>query len=146
MKPSFHTIIHNDQRPEGSAELIAHLRKSAEQLGGPRGAAEFWLMAYDDNNRPVGVLEASIMFGWLFIANLFVEEEFRNQKIGQKLMEQVEEEAVKRGCHGIYLNTFSFQVPDFYLRLGYELFASLDDFPPGHQRHFFCKKLVTDLS
>jgi hypothetical protein len=30
------------------------------------------------------------------------------------------------------LSTFDFQAPQFYLEHGYEVFATLPDYPPGH--------------
>jgi len=41
----------------------------------------------------------------------------------------------------IYLDTFSFQAPAFYQRHGYQVFGTLPDFTPGHQRYFFTKQL-----
>jgi len=39
------------------------------------------------------------------------------------------------------LDTFSFQARPFYEGLGYEVFCTLDNYPPGHQR-FFMKKAL----
>ena len=52
-------------------------------------------------------------------------------------MQLAEEEAGKRGAKQAYLDTFSFQVPGFYQKLGYEIFGKLDDFPAGHQSYNF---------
>jgi len=41
----------------------------------------------------------------------------------------------------IYLDTFSFQTPAFCQRHGYQVFGTLPDFTPGHQRYFFTKQL-----
>jgi hypothetical protein len=60
---------------------------------------------------------------------------------GHRLMTLAEEEARERGAKNAYLDTFSFQAPDFYRRLGYEVFGELPDFPHGHQRYFFRKQL-----
>jgi hypothetical protein len=51
------------------------------------------------------------------------------------------DEARKRGAKNVYLDTFSFQAPDFYQRHGYQVFGELADFPPGHRRCFFAKQL-----
>ena len=34
----------------------------------------------------------------------------------------------------------SFQAPDFYSRHGYTEFGRIDDYPPGHARHWFMKR------
>jgi hypothetical protein len=45
-----------------------------------------------------------------------------------------------RGCHSARLDTFSFQAPEFYRRMGYEVFGVLD-YPPDHKRIFLKKQL-----
>jgi hypothetical protein len=42
---------------------------------------------------------------------------------------------------GIWLDTFDFQAPDFYRGHGFTEFGKLSDYPPGHQRYFFQKRL-----
>lgn len=45
------------------------------------------------------------------------------------------------GCHSASVDTFSFQGPQFYPRFGYVVFGTLD-YPPGHTRLFFKKRLA----
>jgi hypothetical protein len=54
-------------------------------------------------------------------------------------MARAEEEAIRRGCCHAYLDTFDFQAPGFYRKLGYSEWGVLEDFPPGHQRIFLKK-------
>ena len=51
-------------------------------------------------------------------------------------------EAVRRGCIGAHLDTYDYQAPDFYRKLGYEVFGSIDDHPPGHTRFWMRKRFV----
>ena len=46
-----------------------------------------------------------------------------------------------QGCCVRYLDTFTFQAPKLYERLGYREFGRLNDFPPGHARIWFSKAL-----
>jgi len=80
-------------------------------------------------------------YGWLYINLLFIREELRGQGYGHRLLTLAEEEALKRGAGNAYLDTFSFQAPDFYQQHGYQVFGTLQDFPPGCQRYFLQKKL-----
>ncbi len=57
-------------------------------------------------------------------------------------MDAAEDYARYRNCHSAFLDTHTWQARPFYERRGYELFATLDDFPPGHQK-FFLKKRLT---
>jgi N-acetylglutamate synthase-like GNAT family acetyltransferase len=80
-------------------------------------------------------------FGWLWVDALWVRDDLRGLGYGRRLMEMIEAEAAKHGTTNAFLNTMSFQAPEFYKRLGYTVFAELEDFPPGHSRLFLRKKL-----
>ncbi|MCK7522514.1 MAG: GNAT family N-acetyltransferase [Ignavibacteriales bacterium] len=80
-------------------------------------------------------------WGWLYINLLIVKEELRGYGYGRKLLMLAEEEARKLGAKNAYLDTFSFQAPDFYRQHGYRVFGELKDFPPGHQRYYLTKAL-----
>jgi hypothetical protein len=49
----------------------------------------------------------------------------------------------ERGCHSAWLDTFSFQAPEFYPKFGYREFGRLD-YPPDQQRIFFQKRLMPE--
>ena len=78
---------------------------------------------------------------WLYIDLMWIQEELRGRGFGHKLLTLAEEEARGRGAKNVYLDTFSFQAPDFYKKHGYRVFGELLDFPPGHQRYFLTKQL-----
>lgn len=72
---------------------------------------------------------------------LWVEASLRGQGIGSALMEAAETEARRRGCRQLLLATHSFQAPGLYERLGFEAFATADDYPEGHRHLWFRKRL-----
>ena len=75
------------------------------------------------------------------IRQVWVEESLRGQGLGRTLMEAAETEARQRGCRQILLATHSFQAPGFYQRLGFEILATVADYPEGHQHLWFRKRL-----
>ena len=87
----------------------------------------------------LGGLWGKTSFGWLFVELLFVPETLRGSGLGTSLMRRAEEEAARRGCRGAWLDTFSFQARGFYERLGYAVFGTIQDYPPGHRRYFMQK-------
>ena len=89
----------------------------------------------------VAGLAGETVLGWIFIDLLWVSGEKRRSGLGTALMEKAEAEARKRGVRKAYLNTFSFQAPAFYKKLGYKQFGRLNDFPAGHSRHWMSKAL-----
>ncbi len=98
----------------------------------------------DDDGTIKGGLTGGTFWHWCHVDILWLDESIRQHGYGSTLLQMVEEEAVRRGCVGIFLDTMSFQAPDFYIKHGYSEWGRLDDFPPGHQRIFFKKWLARD--
>ena len=90
----------------------------------------------------VGGVIANCFGGWMYISLLWVEKNLRNLGYGTQLMHLVEAEAIKFGCQNAHVDTYSFEAGPFYERLGYDLFATLEDYPPGYRKYFYKKRLV----
>lgn len=113
---------------------------NVEQTGLDDGQTYAFFMRDDQQEIRAGVA------GWMwggscYIRSLWVHKEWRGQRVGTKLMQSVEREALARGCQQIVLESFSFQAPGFYQKLGFETFAILEDHPRGHQHHYLRKQL-----
>ncbi|KOF21268.1 acetyltransferase [Ensifer adhaerens] len=89
-----------------------------------------------------GGLSGYTAWGWLFVQWLWLPEDLRGQGLAGKLLAAAEEEAVRRGCHGAWIDTFNPQARRAYERQGYEAFGELPDFPPGRSRVFLKKRLA----
>jgi GNAT superfamily N-acetyltransferase len=89
----------------------------------------------------VGGLTAEMFFGWMFVSLLWVSERHRGKGWGSSLVATAEAEARHRGVRNVYLDSFSFQAPAFYAKLGYREFGRLHDFPAGHDRVWMTKAL-----
>jgi GNAT superfamily N-acetyltransferase len=90
----------------------------------------------------IGGLWGRTAWSWLHMDTLYVPPAMRGAGIGSALVRRAEEEALRRGCRGAWLDTFSFQAREFYERLGYRVFGTIEDQPPGHARHFLQKPLT----
>jgi GNAT superfamily N-acetyltransferase len=95
----------------------------------------------DDAGTTIGGLSGYTSYRWMFIELLFVPESLRGQDIGTQLMAQAEAHARSLGLVGIWLDTFSFQARPFYEKLGYSVFGTIEDYPPGGARYFLSKTL-----
>ena len=89
----------------------------------------------------VGGVIGATYWDWFHLDLLWVKDDLRGCGHGHRLLTLAEDEARRRGARNAYLDTFSFQAPDFYEQHGYRVFGELQDFPPGHQRYFFAKQL-----
>jgi GNAT superfamily N-acetyltransferase len=108
---------------------------------GSDAATPLCIVLRDESGQTLGGVIGDTYYGWLSVSLMFVKEELRGQGYGEKLLLRAEEEARLRGVKNVFLDTFSFQAPDFYQKLGYRIFGELADFPPGHTRHYLTKRL-----
>ena len=87
---------------------------------------------------------AAEYLGWrLHVMHLWIASAVRRQQHGTRLMQAAEDYAVERGCIAATLETTSFEARPFYEKRGYEVFATLDDYPPGHSKFFLRKRLTS---
>jgi GNAT superfamily N-acetyltransferase len=89
----------------------------------------------------VGGLYGETYLNWMYISLFWLADEFRGKGFGSKIMQTAENEARKRGVKNAFVDSFSFQAPGFYKKLGYREFGKLKDFPAGHSRSFLTKAL-----
>lgn len=108
---------------------------------GPFNEQDLWIVAHDANGELAGGLKGTSEYSWLFVAWLWVSAEQRQRGLGVQLLAKAEEVASQRGCIGVYLDSYTFQAPEFYKRQGYEEFGRIEDFPPGHARVWLKKRL-----
>jgi GNAT superfamily N-acetyltransferase len=101
--------------------------------------------ARDANANVIGGVMGEAYWGWVNFSTVWVHPEHRRQGIASAMLQQAEAEAARLGYTQAYLDTFSFQSPDLYLRLGYEVFGQLDNFPAGSKRVFMRKTLKSQL-
>jgi GNAT superfamily N-acetyltransferase len=72
---------------------------------------------------------------------LWVAEPFRRCGIGSRLLDEAEAIARERGMNHAYLDTFTFQAPAFYEKLGHREFGRLPATTQGHSRIWLAKRL-----
>ena len=78
---------------------------------------------------------------WLTVKFLWVNDKLRGQSIGSKILRKAEETAKERGCKYVFLDTFSFQAPEFYKNYGYKEKFVLEEYPVKGKRYYFTKVL-----
>ncbi len=94
------------------------------------------------NNKLIAGVDACMTaFKILYVSTVFVDEDYRNNKIGTLLMKEVEKRAKNLGANMIRLDTFNWQGKDFYISLGYEEVGFYENKDDGFSEHFFLKRI-----
>jgi GNAT superfamily N-acetyltransferase len=96
---------------------------------------------YAPDKEIVGGALGEIYWDWFHLDLMWIKEELRGRGYGHRLLTAIEDEAREHGAKNVFLDTFSFQAPEFYQQHGYHVFGELQDFPRGHQRYFLTKAL-----
>jgi ribosomal protein S18 acetylase RimI-like enzyme len=123
-------------------ELVAGVRRFNTQQAGDGGSRPLAVLARDETGRLIGGVAGRTIYGHWLIEVLWVDAAQRGSGLGRRLMEQAEREAVARGCVAAQVDTLSFQAPDFYRKLGFEVVGRIEGFPAGHDRCFMLKRFV----
>lgn len=135
-----------DDEPDHEAvqELAERLFRFNQQRSGDPDFHEFAVWVRGDSGEILSGATGWSRWGWLHVGVLWVDENCRGVGAGTRLIAEVEELARVRGCTLVDLDTFSFQAPQFYRRLGYQEFANLEIGSRGHQKIFLRKRLEPD--
>ncbi len=134
--------VEMEPAPDRTQSLSDALVQFNESKAGDRRVRRFALFAKDRSGIVVGGLVGSTHWNHCFVSTLFVHERFRKVGVGRELMKRVEKQARALDCDAIFLDTFDFQAPEFYKKLGFEVFGVLPDYPPGHKRFFLVKRIA----
>jgi GNAT superfamily N-acetyltransferase len=120
--------------------IINGLMAFNAQVLGPANRESIAILLRDPtDDEVVGGIWAIFSHEWLFIEFIFVPETLRGTGAGSSLMAKAEDAAKKRGCKGAHLETFDFQAPRFYEKLGYTRYGKLDSLV-GCEQFFYVKK------
>jgi GNAT superfamily N-acetyltransferase len=138
------SILVTDAPSKADEDVILQGLIAFNEAGTGRSVQElrpFAALVRDEQRRTIGGAIGSSYYGWLVIDLLWLPESLRGTGLGRQVMHLAEEEARARGCLGLRLNTFSFQARGFYEKLGFSVFGTLPDHPPGHTRYWLAKRL-----
>jgi GNAT superfamily N-acetyltransferase len=133
--------ITGDPDPEDVAAVREGLRQHSIGQGVKVDAQRLAVYARDEAGRTRGGLIAATYWGWLDLQLLWLDESVRGQGSGARMLALAEGAAVERGCPHVVLDVADFQSAGFFKAQGYTAFATLDDYPPPHTRHFLRKDL-----
>ena len=133
-------VDHNPTRADNAAVLEGLVRYNEKMMGVPRDKF-FSVFLKDDPGSIFGGILAHFDRVSIYIEVLWVDDNFRRQGYGKKLLEATEQEAIKQGCIASIVDTLGFQAEAFYLKNGYEHMGEIKNYWDIHSRIFLKKRL-----
>ncbi|MFI1375165.1 GNAT family N-acetyltransferase [Streptomyces longwoodensis] len=141
------TEVDKDRRAVLRSRLLDTNTAASPVLRALRGTpaereAPLHVWALDQAGELAGGLVGHTWTAWLHVTHLWVDERHRGAGLGARLLTEAERVArEERGCTRVRLETWDFQAPGFYRRLGYEVVCTIEDYPPGCTEYTLTKRL-----
>ncbi len=126
------------EKIEALRDKLRAYNKQAGQIDQGTGMGIF---IRDEDETLIGGVSAYIWGTTAEINFLWLDDSLRGKGVGQQLMAEIEKAALERGATQAILSTYTFQAPDFYQRLGYEVTAVIDGMGEGHKKLYLRKSL-----
>lgn len=133
--------VHDQVAPEDAAAVDAGLDAANIAAGPLRDVRRLAAMVHSADGRPVGGAVGRTWGECCELQQLWVSAEHRHQGVGSRLLRDFEAHARARGCMLVYLDTFSFQAPEFYKAHGYEVAFEVRGYTQGVVKHTMTKRL-----
>ncbi|WP_407272895.1 GNAT family N-acetyltransferase [Radiobacillus sp. PE A8.2] len=100
------------------------------------------VLVIKDHQKIIAGVTGTMFWYHLHIDFLWVDDRVRKQGYGSSLLNEIEILARNKGCRLIFLDTFSFQAPEFYKKHGFKVVGKLEDHPQGFEQYFLEKRLT----
>ena len=123
-------------------DILAGLRRYNLQFFPHENSDYIACVASNEQGEFCGGLFGEVYTNTLFVEYLWVDDSKRSAGLGSKLVKLAEEKVKAMGATHAYLDTFSFQAREFYLKQGFEEVGRFSGFPmEGVDKIFLQKKL-----
>jgi GNAT superfamily N-acetyltransferase len=139
--PEFAWVVNERPNDRDVLELKQHLRADNMARANSQDGYGIAIFLRDKQHQMVAGISGWLWGECLEIDYVWVQETLRGQGIGKRLLVTIEEAAIERGCRRITLETFSFQAPEFYQKLGYNIFGVIEGFGNRFRKFYMQKGL-----
>ena len=134
-------VIRDTASDADSAELRDAIHEFNFATTGYRDGRSLSCFLRDDDGALVAGIDGFTWGGYARVDYLWVTEQLRGQGLGSRLLDAAEEEARRRGCGTIVLDTHSFQASHLYRARGYAEIGTTIDTPRDYTQTLFQKPL-----
>ncbi|HVF65349.1 MAG TPA: GNAT family N-acetyltransferase [Casimicrobiaceae bacterium] len=139
--PAIDYTLHDEVLPEAAALVAAGLTAWNDAAAPLRNVTALSAFARAPEGIVIGGAVGRTWGVCCELQMLWVDERHRRRGVASRLVQVFETRAQTRGCRTFYLETFSFQAPSLYRRLGYEPKLALSGFPDGIVKYVMVREV-----
>ena len=122
-------------------ELRARLAAYNAEHSGIAASVDLAVFVRDEAGDLGGGITGNVWGAVLEVNFLWVRADLRGAGLGRRILARLEQEAITRGARRAFLNTYSFQAPEFYQRQGYGVTQTIEGYPGWVSKIFLRKPL-----
>jgi ribosomal protein S18 acetylase RimI-like enzyme len=127
-----------------SRKLWEGLIRYNRQQAGPLRYSRTVLTVCDRKGKLLGGTILQSYWKETYVELLWLSAQARRLGLGRRLIQEAERRARRRGSVLLHLNTYSFQAPGFYEKLGFKRLGGMQGSPRCESRHFYAKHLTRE--
>jgi len=138
------TIIEDKSKESMTAiheGLRGYMSKTVGNLRKKHPETSINLVLKNETNKVIGGLLAFTTLKAVNFECIWIDEHYRNNGYGKKLLKTAEGIALKNECQSILVMVYSFQSLEFFQKHGYEIFGFSDSYPDSIKEYFLIKWL-----
>jgi len=120
-------LIERDMTPAELAQMNAGFDLHASQHGNPPVPSKRYGYVLMDGESFIGCASGltNDNYEWFYLTDLFIEETYRGQGLGAKILNKLEERLIEIGVKHIWTWTAGYEAPGFYKKQGYSAFVEM---------------------
>ncbi|MHA1542860.1 MAG: GNAT family N-acetyltransferase, partial [Candidatus Hodarchaeales archaeon] len=119
------------------SEHVGKLRKKYQEI-------QIKLVIKNLEGKVIGGLSAGTTLKTMYLSYLWVDMKHRRLDYGRDLLATAERIAVENSCISWQGNVLSFQSPEFFQKLGFEIFGVSDGYPDSIKEYFLIKRIAEE--
>lgn len=128
--------------PEQRSFVTAGFERHEQKQGVECDYKEFSFLATNEKGTPVGIITAHTAFLDVHIVEMWVDEPYRGQGIGRKLIQSLKEKFKGTKYNNINVYSSEFEAPEFYQKCGFEVeFIRKNEEQPQYTKTYLVKYL-----
>ena len=128
-------------RPEDVQWLCDGIMHNAKNVRDLEAVEFFGVFLRDDQGTLQGGLNGDILYGGMYISQLFIAKPLQLMGYGSQLMQKADALAREKQCNFISVNTMDFEALAFYQKHGFQIEFSRHGYRNGSVFHFLRKDL-----
>ena len=123
------TITDRNVTKQELDDIYKDFKNIEAKYGVPDAKSNRYNITAEEDGKVIGFASGLTNHKWFYLTDLWISDEYRNQKLGSKILKLLEDKVKSKGIKHIYTWTTGYNKNEiFYEKQGYKTFTVFEDF------------------